>query len=121
MNKIEKAREAKAHKHLHGEKLIYRKYGILTRAKFVQRLIEKGYNIPSIEEVPAVKDKTKIQLFRMNQQEQDWHIKRQKEAGTKKIYWLENKDGYSQKLNKTMYDYAVILINSKGGNDEDIS
>lgn len=73
----------------------------------VKKLVESG-ELTSTELHDVIKPMTRLQSFRANQQEQDAHEKKIKDAGKKTVYYVGDYN-----LGKTAYDYAQYLINSK--------
>ena len=79
--------------------------GVLTtRKKFIEGLVGAGKTTSTREE-NKVKEMSRRASFRANQQEQDEHERRMREAGKKIVYALGGFD-----VTKTEYDYANFLI-----------
>ena len=77
---------------------------LTTRKKFIEDLVDTGKTTSTREE-NKVKEMSRGASFRANQQEQDEHEKRMREAGKKTVYALGGFD-----VTKIEYDYANFLI-----------
>lgn len=73
----------------------------------VKKFVESG-ELTSTEQHNVIKPMTRTQFNRANQQEQDAHEKKIKDAGKKTIYYVGDYN-----LGKTAHDYAQHLINNK--------
>ena len=87
---------------------------IISRKALVRKLIEEG-KPTSTSEVDKIKPMSRRQDFGANQQEQDAHARKIKEAGKKTVYSV---GGYD--LGKTAYDYAEHL-KAKATNKESLT
>lgn len=79
----------------------------LARVEFVQRVVDKGGK-PYVEQVNRIKDKTRLQWNRMDNNEQREHERKVREGGTVAEYSLGN-----YIVTKTEYDYANYLMGKK--------
>lgn len=88
---------------------IYREFdnAQLARVEFVQRVVERGAKT-EVQQVNRIKDKTRMQMFRMDSNEQREHERKVREGGTVAEYSLGN-----YIVTKTEYDYANYLIGKK--------
>lgn len=82
---------------------------VVTKKQFVELLVANGA-VPGYDMVNKIKDMSRLQYFRANQQQQDAHERRQKEAGKVPEYFLKRKNGVYSTINKTEYDYALMLM-----------
>jgi hypothetical protein len=63
----------------------YAEFGVLSRSEFIQRLVEQNVVLEEIQ-VPRIKPMSRLASHRANQQEQDAHERKEKEAGFKPHY-----------------------------------
>lgn len=84
---------------------------LVTRKEFIEDLVDAGNTISTREE-NKVKPMSKRADFRANQQEQDEHERKIREAGKKTVYSLGSYD-----ITKTEYDYAEYLIGKMKASD----
>lgn len=91
---------------------------VMTKKESVEKFISEGY-IPKTFETNKIKDPSRTQFNRMNQQEQDAFERKQKEAGKKIEYTLYN-DGKSFDVTKIEYDYATSLVNKEIAKDTNV-
>ena len=87
--------------------------GELTTAReFIDKHYAAGTLTIETTTEKKIKDPTKARYFRMNLDEQRDFEQRQKEAGTKTVYWVNNYD-----LGKTAYSYAAHLLSSSADSE----
>ena len=77
---------------------------VQTTKQIIDNAFAKGDLELTTEEVPRIKDMTRLQEFRATGEQQRAHERRQKEAGNKTVYRVNGLD-----LGKIAYDYATHL------------
>lgn len=81
---------------------------VITHAEWVRRRIAEGYT-PRIKMVDKIQPMSRRAFFRADQQAQDAHERRVREAGQKAEYSIWNTIGKGYVISKFEYDYAQQL------------
>ena len=79
-----------------------------TRAAVVEQLVADGY-VPTVDQVPVIKDLSRVEWNRLDNRRQAAFEKKQKAAGTKAEYGLEHPAGGGFVVTKAEHDYATHL------------
>lgn len=80
---------------------------IMTKKEMVDSLVAKGW-VPVVSTQPKIKDLSRRAYNNMDGRQQADFERRQREAGTKQVYYLEDKaKGVMVEVGKVGYDYAL--------------